>query len=203
MYEFFTNQIYKINAYTNINQGRYTQASNTDFFLVSRFNIAFVKNHINWDMLVSSTIPSDLPSSHWVSASWHNSKTSTYWHELYDFIDTIPNKDVLFPCLDQIRNGDADLELSSSDINLEKQLFEYVSNRHNWVGTLDEGLQRMRESHGKFALLMPTYKARHLASRHCDLITYGHGLGMINYAFGFPAGSYGEALRSVCRLSRN
>ena len=87
------------------------------------------------------------------------------------------------------------MELSSSDVNLEKQLYEYVSNRHNWVGTLDEGLQRMRESHGKFALLMPTYKARHLASRHCDLITYGHGLGMINYAFGFPAGSYGEALR--------
>jgi hypothetical protein len=39
-----------------------------------------------------------------------------------------------------------------------------------------------------FALLLPEYKARHLASKECDLITYGHGLGMIEYAFGIPRG---------------
>ena len=53
----------------------------------------------------------------------------------------------------------------------------------------------MRASLGQFALLLPSYKARYLASKECDLITYGHGLGMLDYAFGFPAGSFGEALR--------
>ncbi|KAL8569507.1 hypothetical protein ACOMHN_054222 [Nucella lapillus] len=95
----------------------------------------------------------------------------------------------------QIQNGDADLELQSSEVNLERQLHEYVSKNHNWVANLTSGLKRMRHSGGKFALLLPSYKARYLAAHHCDLITFGHALGMIHYAFGFPAGSSLKALR--------
>ncbi|XP_076448248.1 glutamate receptor 2-like [Babylonia areolata] len=94
-----------------------------------------------------------------------------------------------------IQNGDADLELKNSDVNLEKQLHEYVSRNHNWVGNLTFGLRRLRDSRGKFALLLPSYKARYLASHNCDLITFGHGLGMIKYAFGFPAGNSLEVLK--------
>ena len=65
------------------------------------------------------------------------------------------------------------------------------------MNSLSDGLDRMRHTNGKFALLMPTYKARYLASHHCDLITYGHGLGMVNYAFGYAEGSHGRSLRSV------
>ena len=97
--------------------------------------------------------------------------------------------------MSQIRNGDADLQLSSSEDTLEKQLYEYVSNRHGWVDSLDEGLRQLRQSGGGLAMLLPSYKARYLTSRHCDLIRTGHGLDTVHYAFAFPASSRDEPLR--------
>ncbi|XP_076469092.1 putative glutamate receptor [Babylonia areolata] len=98
--------------------------------------------------------------------------------------------------LGTVRHGDAHHELKTSDDTLLKQLMEYVTSRHNLFQSLPEALQRMRQSpQDRLALLVPTYKARHVTSYQCDLISHGHGLGMIHYAFGMPAGNHLEPMK--------
>ncbi|KAK7486540.1 hypothetical protein BaRGS_00022206, partial [Batillaria attramentaria] len=75
-----------------------------------------------------------------------------------------------------VRSSDVDLILRGSSENMATQMYEYVRSRHNWVRDLGEGLERMRDSQGKFALLLPSYTAEYLALRNCDLITYGNSL---------------------------
>lgn len=67
--------------------------------------------------------------------------------------------------------------------------------RHNWVGTLEEGLSRVRESNGKFGLLLPAVKADYLASQNCDLVSFGGGLGSLTYGLPFADGGYADGVR--------
>nr|KAG5704304.1 hypothetical protein BaRGS_012613 [Batillaria attramentaria] len=91
-----------------------------------------------------------------------------------------------------MRSSDVDLILRGSSENMATQMYEYVRSRHNWVRDLGEGLERMRDSQGKFALLLPSYTAEYLALRNCDLITYGNSLDPISYAFAFTLGDRGS-----------
>lgn len=95
-----------------------------------------------------------------------------------------------------IRSSDVDLVLRDTTGNVASQMYEFVKSRHNWVRDLTEGLHRMRESRGKFALLLPSYQAEYLALRHCDLVFYGNSLEHISYAFAFSLKSYTDPVRS-------
>lgn len=81
--------------------------------------------------------------------------------------------------------------------NLPKQLYEYVNARRNWVGNLEEGLERMRSSGRDFALMLPATKAQYLAARNCDLVAFGHGLVPISYAFAFSASRLSEPVKLI------
>ncbi|KAL8589357.1 hypothetical protein ACOMHN_021509 [Nucella lapillus] len=95
-----------------------------------------------------------------------------------------------------VRNSDAHTELKSSDDTLQKQLMEYVTARDNLFRSLPEALERMRQSpQERLAMLVPTYRAHYMTSHQCDLISHGHGLGMIRYAFGMPAGNHLEPMK--------
>ncbi|XP_005090908.2 glutamate receptor [Aplysia californica] len=64
------------------------------------------------------------------------------------------------------------LQDSKSSGDLSK-LFNYIENSQDWIQNENEGIQRVKDSGGKYALLIGSVKADYIESRHCDLVTYG------------------------------
>lgn len=45
------------------------------------------------------------------------------------------------------------------------------------------GVQRVKDSGGKYALLMETVKAEYITATNCDLITYGESLSSLGWVY--------------------
>ncbi|KAH9490633.1 Glutamate receptor 1, partial [Bulinus truncatus] len=67
--------------------------------------------------------------------------------------------------------------------NIFSKLFNYIDESQEWIHKNEEGVQRVKDSSGKYALLMETVKAEYIAATHCDLITYGEKLSSLGYTF--------------------
>ncbi|CAL1529379.1 unnamed protein product [Lymnaea stagnalis] len=77
----------------------------------------------------------------------------------------------------------------SSHNNLFAKLYSYIDDSQEWIQKRQEGIQRVKDSGGKYALLLETIKADYVTATNCDLITYGEKLASFGYTFAVPKGS--------------
>ncbi|XP_059143228.1 glutamate receptor U1-like [Physella acuta] len=67
--------------------------------------------------------------------------------------------------------------------NIFAQLYTYIDDSQEWIQQTSEGIQRVKDSGGKYAMLMETVKADYITATNCDLITYGEKISPFGYSF--------------------
>ncbi|BFZ08776.1 hypothetical protein BsWGS_11815 [Bradybaena similaris] len=77
----------------------------------------------------------------------------------------------------------------SSHNALFSKLYTYIDDSQEWIQKRNEGVQRVKDSGGKYALLMETVKAEYITATNCDLITYGESLSSLGYGLAIPKNS--------------
>nr|QNL15099.1 ionotropic receptor 2 [Aulacocentrum confusum] len=87
-----------------------------------------------------------------------------------------------------------------SQINLYSKMWEFMNSRkHVFVNTYDEGIRRVRQSKGKYALLIESPKNDYVNEREpCDTMKVGRHLDVKGFGVATPIGS---PLRSKINLS--
>jgi len=70
-------------------------------------------------------------------------------------------------------------------------MWEYMNSRkHNFVLTYDEGIERVRNSKGKYALLVESPKNEYVNAREpCDTMKVGRNLDTKGFGIATPLGS--------------
>ncbi|KOX67415.1 Glutamate receptor 1 [Melipona quadrifasciata] len=78
-----------------------------------------------------------------------------------------------------------------SQINLYSKMWEFMNSRkHVFVKTYDEGIQRVRSSKGKYALLIESPKNEYINEREpCDTMKVGRNLDAKGFGVATPLGS--------------
>ncbi|CAG5130827.1 unnamed protein product, partial [Candidula unifasciata] len=77
----------------------------------------------------------------------------------------------------------------SSHNALFSKLYAYIDDSQEWIQKRNEGVQRVKDSGGKYALIMETAKAEYITATNCDLITYGESLASLGYGLAAPKNS--------------
>lgn len=78
-----------------------------------------------------------------------------------------------------------------SQIGLHNKMWEYMNSRkHVFVSTYDEGIKRVRNSKGKYALLVESPKNEYVNAREpCDTMKVGRNLDTKGFGIATPLGS--------------
>ncbi|BFZ08850.1 hypothetical protein BsWGS_11888 [Bradybaena similaris] len=79
--------------------------------------------------------------------------------------------------------------LRTSRSDTLRSLWTKMSAQNSWVGSYEEGVQRVTSSEGNFAMIMETDSAEYFARRNCDLMLYGESLFPSSLAFAVRKGS--------------
>lgn len=81
--------------------------------------------------------------------------------------------------------------MQRSPIPLYKRMWDFMNARqHVFVRTYDEGIRRVRNSKGKYALLIESPKNDYINEREpCDTIKVGENIGSKGFGVATPLGS--------------
>ena len=81
--------------------------------------------------------------------------------------------------------------LQNSKFEVYSRMWEFMNSRkHVFVRTYDEGIRRVRQSKGKYALLIESPKNDYVNERHpCDTMKVGRNLDTKGFGVATPLGS--------------
>lgn len=69
--------------------------------------------------------------------------------------------------------GSTQSALRTSRDDTMKNLWIKMSQQNSWVGSMVEGLQRVKKGNGRFVMFMESTTAEYLARKNCDVMLYG------------------------------
>nr|KAI8735549.1 glutamate receptor 2-like [Biomphalaria glabrata] len=100
-----------------------------------------------------------------------------------DYEDIVDNKDVKIGAMKYHHVYQVLKHGKVSHNNIFSKLFMYIDDSQEWIKHNKEGVQRVKDSGGKYVLLMETVKADYVAATNCDVIPYGETLSTFGYSF--------------------
>jgi ABC-type amino acid transport substrate-binding protein len=92
--------------------------------------------------------------------------------------------------------GSTQNSLRTSRSDTLKSLWSKISSQNTWVGSYEEGVQRVASSNGNFAMVMETASAEYSARRNCKLMIYGENLFPASMALAVQKGSLWKSIIS-------